>query len=107
MRKSGPDTFEVGVRKPRRCVNMLNAFWRNRLGQDEATNGDIGPEVRRLSRADDEATAELMKKFYEGVLRNGQRPGEALRAAQMWMLQQPRWKAPHYWAGFILQGEWK
>jgi CHAT domain-containing protein/Tfp pilus assembly protein PilF len=60
-----------------------------------------------LWKVDDEATAELMKKFYEGILRNGQRPAEALRAAQMWMLRQPRWKAPYYWAGFILQGEWE
>ena len=59
-----------------------------------------------LWKVDDEATAELMKKLYEGVLRNGQRPVEALRAAQMWMSKQPRWKAPYYWAGFILQGEW-
>jgi len=60
-----------------------------------------------LWKVDDEATAELMKKLYEGILRNGQRPAEALRAAQMWMLKQPRWKAPYHWAGFILQGEWK
>ena len=39
---------------------MLDAFWRNRLGQDDATNGDTDPEVRRLSSADDEATAELI-----------------------------------------------
>jgi CHAT domain-containing protein len=63
--------------------------------------------IASLWNADDEATAELMKKFYEGVLKNGQRPAEALRAAQTWMLKQPRWKAPYYWAGFVLQGEWK
>ena len=39
---------------------MLDAFWRNRLAQDDATNGDTDPEVRRLSRADDQATAELI-----------------------------------------------
>jgi CHAT domain-containing protein/Tfp pilus assembly protein PilF len=63
--------------------------------------------IASLWNADDEGTAELMKKFYEGVLKNGQRPAEALRAAQTWMLKQPRWKAPYYWAGFVLQGEWK
>jgi CHAT domain-containing protein len=63
--------------------------------------------IASLWKVDDEATAELMKKFYEGLLKNGQRPAEALRAAQMWMLKQPRWKAPYYWAGFVLQGEWK
>ena len=39
---------------------MLDAFWRNRLAQGDATNGDTDPEVRRLSRADDQATAELI-----------------------------------------------
>ena len=39
---------------------MLDTFWRNRLAQDDATNGDTGPRVRRLSRADDQATAELI-----------------------------------------------
>jgi len=63
--------------------------------------------IASLWKVDDEATAELMKKFYENVLRNGQTPAEALRAAQMWMLKQTRWKAPYNWAGFILQGEWK
>jgi CHAT domain-containing protein len=60
-----------------------------------------------LWNVDDEATAELMKKFYEGVLKNDQTPAESLRAAQMWMRNQKRWKAPYYWAGFILLGEWK
>ena len=60
-----------------------------------------------LWKVDDEATAELMKKFYEGMLKNGQTPAQALRSSQIWMSQQKRWKEPYYWAGFILQGEWK
>jgi hypothetical protein len=63
--------------------------------------------IASLWKVDDEATTELMKKFFEGVLKDSQRPAEALRAAQMWMLKQTRWKAPYYWAGFVLQGEWK
>jgi CHAT domain-containing protein/Tfp pilus assembly protein PilF len=63
--------------------------------------------ISSLWKVNDKATSELMKKFYEGLLRNGQTPAEALRAAQMWMLRQPRWKAPYHWAGFILQGEWR
>jgi hypothetical protein len=39
---------------------MLDAFWKNRLGQGDASNDDISPEVRRPSRADDETTAELI-----------------------------------------------
>jgi CHAT domain-containing protein len=60
-----------------------------------------------LWSVDDEATAELMKKFYEGVLQNGQTPAQALRSAQIWMYSQKTWKSPYYWAGFVLQGEWK
>jgi len=56
---------------------------------------------------DDEATAELMKKFYQRMLKHGETPAQALRAAQMWMQTQRLWKSPHYWAGFVLQGDWK
>lgn len=60
-----------------------------------------------LWKVDDEATAELMKKFYEEVLKKKQTPAAALRAAQIWMQGQKRWRSPYYWAGFVLQGEWK
>ena len=63
--------------------------------------------VASLWRVEDEATAEMMKKFYEGMIKEGQRPAAALRSAQVWMQRQKRWRAPYYWAGFILQGEWK
>jgi CHAT domain-containing protein/tetratricopeptide (TPR) repeat protein len=54
----------------------------------------------------DEATAELMKRFYEQMLREGMRPAAALRAAQVSMWKDKRWEAPYFWAGFMLQGEW-
>jgi CHAT domain-containing protein len=55
----------------------------------------------------DEATAELMKRFYHKMLDERMRPAEALRAAQVSMLKEARWRAPYYWAGFVIQGEWK
>lgn len=60
-----------------------------------------------LWRVEDEATAEMMKKFYEAIMKEGQRPAEALRSAQVWMQRQKRWRTPYFWAGFTLQGEWK
>ena len=63
--------------------------------------------VVSLWSVSDEATAELMVRFYRGMLKNGKPPAEALRAAQIEMLSQERWRAPHYWGAFILQGEWK
>jgi CHAT domain-containing protein len=34
------------------------------------------------------------------------RPAEALRAAQIEMWKQKRWRSPYYWGGFALYGEW-
>ncbi|HEY4572784.1 MAG TPA: CHAT domain-containing tetratricopeptide repeat protein [Thermoanaerobaculia bacterium] len=58
-----------------------------------------------LWAVDDEATAELMKVFYRGMLEHGQSPAMALRAAQETLRRRPGWEAPYYWAGFVLQGE--
>jgi CHAT domain-containing protein len=60
-----------------------------------------------LWRVEDRATAELMRRFYRGVLGEGQRPAAALRAAQVSMLGEERWRAPYHWAAFVLQGEWR
>src|SRR5262249_5462011 len=63
--------------------------------------------VASLWRIDDRAAAELMKRFYQGMLGQGLRPAAALRAAQVSMWKDKRWQAPHYWAAFTIQGEWK
>jgi CHAT domain-containing protein len=54
----------------------------------------------------DQATAELMRRFYRRLLRDGLRPAAALRQAQLAMMKEERWASPYYWAGFVLQGEW-
>ena len=63
--------------------------------------------VASLWRVDDRATAKMMGSFYQGMLADGLRPAAALRAAQISMLKENRWRAPRYWAAFTLQGEWK
>jgi len=55
----------------------------------------------------DEATSELMSRFYERMFKGGKRPAAALREAQVSLWREKRWAAPYYWAGFVLQGEWK
>ncbi|MFL6216846.1 MAG: CHAT domain-containing tetratricopeptide repeat protein [Blastocatellia bacterium] len=63
--------------------------------------------VASLWQVDDRATSEFMGRFYEAMLKQGLRPAAALRAAQVSMWKDKRWMAPHYWAAFTLQGEWK
>ncbi|MEM7350945.1 MAG: CHAT domain-containing protein, partial [Acidobacteriota bacterium] len=63
--------------------------------------------VVSLWNVDDEATAVLMEHFYRKLLQDGQSAGAALRSARARVASDPRWQAPYYWAGFVLQGDWR
>lgn len=88
------------------------------LGKDVRGEGVIGlvrgfmyagaPRVMAsMWEVDDAATAELMKRFYRGVLQEKLTPAAALRAAQIEMLKKSHWQSPYYWGSFVLQGEWR
>lgn len=62
--------------------------------------------VASLWKVDDRATAALMTEFYNSMLQEGMPTAAALRAAKLKMMQHERWRAPYYWAGFVLQGEY-
>jgi CHAT domain-containing protein len=62
--------------------------------------------VASLWRVEDRATAELMSRFYQGLLVEGRAPAAALRLAQLAVRQDKRWRSPYYWSGFVLQGDW-
>ncbi|MCA1621213.1 MAG: CHAT domain-containing protein [Acidobacteria bacterium] len=63
--------------------------------------------VSSLWKVDDEATSELMRRFYENMLRRGMTPAAALREAQNSIRREPHWRSPYYWAAFTLQGEYR
>lgn len=88
------------------------------LGKDARGEGLIGltrgfmyagvPRVvASLWRINDRAAAEFMRYFYEAMFWQHLPPAKALRAAQIKMRQTEEWRSPHYWAAFVLQGEWK
>lgn len=60
-----------------------------------------------LWRVPDRATAELMRRFYEALLRDGWSAAAALRRAQLDLRSQRRWADPYYWAAFVLEGDWR
>ncbi len=70
-------------------------------------NAGASRVVVSLWSVEDRATAELMTRFYRGVLGEGLAPAAALRSAQLSLRSEARWRAPYYWAGFVLQGEWR
>jgi CHAT domain-containing protein len=59
-----------------------------------------------LWNVDDQATANLMKLFYERMLKDGLSPAAALRAAQVAMWKREPNAVPYRWGAFILQGDW-
>jgi CHAT domain-containing protein/Tfp pilus assembly protein PilF len=84
------------------------------LGEDVRSEGIIGltrgfmyagsPQVlASLWSVRDRATADLMARFYDGLLRRHLTPAAALRSAQLSMMQDARWSDPYYWAAFTLQ----
>lgn len=64
--------------------------------------------IASLWKVDDEATAALMKSFYRHMLKEHRSIATALRLAKIDVMQaREQWRAPYYWAGFVLHGDWK
>lgn len=88
------------------------------LGKNVAGEGVIGltrgfmyagsPRVVvSLWNVNDLATAELMQRFYRGMLTDKLTASQALQAAQGSMMKEQRWSSPYYWGAFVLYGDWK
>ncbi len=65
----------------------------------------VEAQLTSLWKTDDDATKILMEDYYNRLL-NGAGRAEALRAAQLTMLQSGQWAEPRYWAPFIPVGAW-
>jgi len=63
--------------------------------------------VASLWQVQDRSTAELMTRFYQGMLSEGLTPAAALRQAQLAVRRDPQWRDPYFWAPFIVQGDWR
>lgn len=91
---------------------------RTALGQEVRGEGLVGLTrgfmyagarrvVASLWDVQDRATAEIMERFYRGMIEDGLAPAAALRRAQLDLWREGRWSEPYYWAPFVLQGDWR
>jgi CHAT domain-containing protein len=78
-------------------VSLVRAFMHAGVPRVAATYWDVK----------DASTAALMRSFYRAMLVDHLPPAAALRSAQLEMLRGGRWRAPHHWAAFTLQGDWR
>jgi CHAT domain-containing protein/tetratricopeptide (TPR) repeat protein len=83
-------------------------------GDDRATLGLAGLAVRSgarstlstLWKADDEATAKLMVRFYDQLRKPGMKMARALHTAQKSLIEEDGYKNAHIWANYVLVGNW-
>lgn len=86
-------------------------------GKDMASEGIVGlpraflyagskAVISTLWKVDDAATAKFMRIFYT-KLHQGKTPSAALKDAQLELSRIKGWESPYFWAGFILQGEYR
>ncbi|EAW34052.1 CHAT domain-containing protein [Lyngbya sp. PCC 8106] len=83
-------------------------------GDERAGLGLAGVAVRAGARStvaslwavNDKATADLMTAFYQELSNPNLTKAEALRRAQVSILQQPDYAHPYFWAAFVLVGNW-
>jgi CHAT domain-containing protein/tetratricopeptide (TPR) repeat protein len=83
------------------------------VGDRRATLGLAGVAVRAGARStiaslwnlDDDSGAVLMSKFYQELV-NSVSKAEALRRAQLSLLNDPTYHSPRFWAPYVLLGNW-
>ncbi|HBK24479.1 MAG TPA: hypothetical protein DDZ60_18860 [Planktothrix sp. UBA10369] len=84
-------------------------------GDQRAALGLAGVAVRSGARStlatlwqvNDTSTASLMAEFYQELIQPQISKAQALRQAQLKLLQQAKYQDPYYWAPFVLVGNWQ
>lgn len=62
--------------------------------------------VASLWSVNDRSTADLMREFYQQLIKSPISKAEAIRQAQLFLLHQSEYEHPFYWAPFVLIGNW-
>jgi CHAT domain-containing protein len=102
--QSQPDAIEL----------LVLSACQTATGDKRAALGLAGVAVRAGARStiaslwyvDDESTAVLMSQFYREFVNTGLTKAEALRRAQLALLQNPQYQRPRFWAPYVLVGNW-
>ena len=84
-------------------------------GDSRATLGLAGVAIRARAKStiaslwavSDEATQDLMINLYQNIASKKLGKSASLRQAQQALMTNPKYRAPYYWAPFVLIGNWQ
>ncbi len=84
-------------------------------GDDRAVLGLAGLAIKSGARSTlatlwpvkDKAAAQLMTRFYQQLRQPGSTKAQALRQAQIDLIQNTDFKEPFFWSSFVLVGNWQ
>ncbi len=103
-----------GEDRPEAVELLVLSACQTATGDRRAALGLAGVAVRAGARStlaslwnlDDETTAFVMNQFYRQLLTGDVTKSEALRRAQLALLNQSSYRHPRYWAPYVLLGNW-
>ncbi len=109
------ERFMARTRYRREAVDLLTlSACQSGATNDRAALGLAGLSVQAGAKSalaglwyvHDDATSELVSSFYHHLRRPGTSKAQALRQAQLSLLDGERYDHPSYWAPFLLVGDW-
>ena len=109
------DSFLRSEERRRNPIELLVlSACQTAVGDRRAALGLAGVAVRAGARStlaslwfiSDEATAKLMTRFYQELANSDASKAEALRRAQLAVLEEGQFSHPYYWSAFVLVGNW-
>jgi CHAT domain-containing protein len=100
--------------QPKAIELLVLSACQTAVGDKRAALGLAGVAVRAGARStlaslwsiNDRSTSILMSEFYRELAKTNVSKAEALRQAQLTLLQNPQFKFPLYWSPFVLVGNW-
>jgi CHAT domain-containing protein len=87
-------------------LNMTAKILKPNMTEGTAIKARAKSVLGTLWPVDDETAKSVMQYFYRGLATSKLSKSEALRQAQIELIQNPDMNHPFFWAPFILIGNW-
>ncbi|MEO0769418.1 MAG: CHAT domain-containing protein, partial [Cyanobacteria bacterium J06649_4] len=109
------ELFQASQRRDAPIELLVLSACQTALGDRQAALGMAGVAIESGARStvatlwsvQDESTSSVMGEFYRQLVENQKTRAQALRDAQLLLMQNPSYQHPYYWAPFVMIGNWQ